>query len=51
MIGGVLFLDGNYMIFGEIVEGLDVIDKIVKVKKDGWDCLLENVWMVVYFIN
>ncbi len=50
-IGGAPFLDGNYTIFGEIVEGLDVIDKIAKVKKDGRDRPLENVWMVVHFIN
>ncbi|NET32073.1 MAG: PKD domain-containing protein [Cyanothece sp. SIO1E1] len=50
-IGGAPFLDGNYTIFGEIVEGLDVIDKIAKVKKDGRDRPLEDVWMVVHFIN
>ena len=31
-IGGTPFLDGAYTVFGEVVEGLDVIDKIAAVK-------------------
>ena len=31
-IGGTPFLDGNYTVFGEVIEGLDVIDKIAAVK-------------------
>jgi cyclophilin family peptidyl-prolyl cis-trans isomerase len=31
-IGGEMSLDGRYTVFGEIVEGLDVIDKIASVK-------------------
>ena len=31
-VGGELSLDGRYTVFGEIVEGLDVIDKIATVK-------------------
>lgn len=50
-IGGAPFLDGNYTIFGEVVEGLDVIDKIAKVNKDGRDRPREDVWMVVHLIN
>ena len=35
--GGTPFLDQNYTVFGEIVKGIDLIDKItaVKVNKDG----------------
>lgn len=50
-IGGAPFLDGNYTVFGEILEGLDVIDKIAKVKKDGRDRPRDDVWMVVHLIN
>ncbi|TAJ13263.1 peptidylprolyl isomerase [Marinilabiliaceae bacterium JC017] len=32
--GGVPFLDSNYTVFGEVVEGLDVIDKIADVEID-----------------
>lgn len=50
-IGGAPFLDGNYTVFGEIIEGLDVIDKIAKVKKDRRDRPSTDVWMVVHLIN
>ena len=33
--GGVPQLDGDYTIFGQVVEGLDVIDKIAAVPVDG----------------
>jgi peptidyl-prolyl cis-trans isomerase B (cyclophilin B) len=31
------FLDGQYASFGKVVEGMDVVDKIASVKKDGDD--------------
>ncbi len=31
-IGGTAFLDNEYTVFGEVIEGLDVIDKIAAVK-------------------
>ncbi|HNW98318.1 MAG TPA: peptidylprolyl isomerase [Bacteroidales bacterium] len=33
-IGGTPHLDGNYTVFGEVYEGLDVVDKIAAVKVD-----------------
>jgi peptidyl-prolyl cis-trans isomerase B (cyclophilin B) len=33
-------------VFGQVTEGMDVADKIVKVQKDGNDCPLEKVQMV-----
>ena len=33
-IGGTPHLDGEYTVFGEVVEGLDVVDKIAKVETD-----------------
>jgi cyclophilin family peptidyl-prolyl cis-trans isomerase len=35
--GGVPSLDGKYTVFGEVIEGLDVVDKISKVKVDPGD--------------
>ena len=41
------FLDGQYTVFGEVIEGMDVADKIVDVKRDGNDNPLEKVTMKV----
>lgn len=36
-IGGVPHLDQNYTVFGEVVEGIDVIDKIAELPTDDFD--------------
>lgn len=41
-----LHLDGEYTIFGETVEGLDVIDKIAAVPTDRYDRPLEDVVII-----
>lgn len=46
-IGGAPKLDGAYTVFGEVVEGLDVIEKIEKVKTNASDRPIENVKMDV----
>ncbi len=33
--GGTAFLDGGYTVFGQVISGLEVIDKIVSVETDG----------------
>ena len=38
-----LFLDQNYTAFGEVVQGMDVADKIVGVARDGGDNPVEPV--------
>ncbi len=50
-IGGTPFLDQNYTVFGEVVKGLDVIDKIAGVEKDSNDRPLTNVRMKMRMLN
>jgi len=40
------FLDRQYTVFGEVVEGMDVADKIVNLERDGNDCPLEKTQMI-----
>jgi len=42
-IGGVPRLDGTYTVFGEVLEGLDVVDKIAAVNTDAADKPLVDV--------
>ncbi len=37
------FLDGQYSVFGKVVDGMDVADKIVAVQRDARDNPLEKV--------
>ncbi len=45
--GGVPHLDGAYTVFGQVVEGLEVIDAIAKVRTDNNDRPIENIAMQV----
>ena len=40
-----LHLDGQYSIFGEVVEGLEIIDRIAAVDTDPYDRPLEDVFI------
>lgn len=44
-VGGTPWLDGNYTVFGEVIEGMDVIDAIAKVKCDAANRPLTDVRM------
>jgi cyclophilin family peptidyl-prolyl cis-trans isomerase len=35
--GGVPRLDGTYTVFGEVIEGLDIVDKIASVQTNSSD--------------
>lgn len=40
------FLDRQYTVFGEVLEGMDVADKIVNLERDGNDCPLKEAKML-----
>ena len=46
-----LFLDGQYTVFGEVVEGMDTADAIVYAPTDGADNPLEKVEMKKVWIT
>ena len=41
-----LHLDGQYSIFGEVIEGLEVIDKIATVETDYYDRPMDDVMII-----
>jgi len=49
--GGTPFLDMEYTVFGQVVQGFDVLEAISQVKKDKRDRPLENVSMKIIAIK
>ena len=45
-IGGAPHLDGEYTVFGEVVEGMDVVEKLEKVKTGAADRPVEDVKVI-----
>ena len=50
-IGGTPHLDGDYTVFGEVYEGLEVIDKIASVPVDGQSRPKEDLIMTIKIIE
>ena len=44
-------LDGQYTVFGEVVKGIEVVDKIVSQARDGNDNPKERIEMTVDIVN
>jgi len=45
------FLDKQYTVFGEVVDGIEVADKIVNLPRDGNDCPEQEVKMLEVAIS
>ncbi|MGL5682484.1 MAG: peptidylprolyl isomerase [Marinifilaceae bacterium] len=50
-LGGVHHLDREYTVFGEIIEGLEIIDKIAALKTDENDRPLQDIKIKVKILN
>ncbi len=46
-VGGTPFLDGEYTVFGEVIEGFEVIDAIASVNADNNNRPIENIIMKI----
>lgn len=45
-IGGTPHLDGQYTVFGEVIEGLDVVERIMKVFTDDYNRPVDDVRII-----
>lgn len=50
-IGGAAFLDQGYTVFGEVIEGLEIVDKICAVETAPGDRPLEDIKMSVKILD
>ncbi len=50
-MGGTPFLDGDYTVFGEVVEGIEVLDEIANVPTNNNDRPLQDVKMKIRILD
>lgn len=48
---GAHFLDNDYTVYGEVTEGLDVVDKIATVQKDANDRPVKDIKMTIKIVE
>src|ERR1700744_3901153 len=50
-VGGAPHLDQNYTVYGEVVSGIDMVDRIAAVKKDKRDRPLQDIPMTITLLS
>lgn len=50
-VGGAPFLDGQYTVFGQVVEGIEVIDKIAEVQTDNVNRPVQDIRMKIRILK
>lgn len=50
-VGGSPHLDGSYTVFGEVIKGFDVLDRIASVPVDHYNRPLEDISLTMKIIN
>ena len=50
-VGGTPFLDRNYTVFGEVLEGIDVVDTIANAQRDKFDRPLQDVKFTITILE
>ncbi len=50
-LGGTPFLDMDYTVFGSVIDGLEVIDKIAKAQTGQGDRPVNDIWMIIKVIK
>ena len=50
-VGGTPHLDGSYTVFGEVIEGIEVIDKIANLPTDAYERPIQEVKYIIKTID